>query len=454
MRSISRGRDRSPSVALSLLACLISVILGVAVPLYPEQALPIAFLAAAALLLLACCSLYDAVLWACPLVFLFAQFQIAALDLLRWCILLLLILLSAYLLRNERPRTTPVTFGLGLVALYAIATSIQSYYPAISLEKAISLLLLAGFLLLVPPAIERLHPRLGAREYVLRMFFWIGVAIVLSNALFVLAKPSAAFLAGRYRGWFANPNGIGAVYGIFLIPVLAAEIGKHRPGLARFASICVFLLAAIELLASQSRAGIAAGIVSLAVLTLPKRGLPTRVLVIGMVGLIIAALFISAPDNDLGRRLILRNETVFEGSGRFSVWADIWQRILARPVLGSGLGVERTGSTSGELALNSVGYTIEKGNSYLGLLEELGIVGAAVVIVALLAPILKVCMRGLSRATSVGEKPDLRLVAIVLAGLTNALFEAWLLSVGSILCFSFWLFSALLLRQKSEQKAK
>jgi O-antigen ligase len=450
MRSIIGNSDRSPLVALSILAILMAVLLGVAMPIDLEKALLVAVIEAAVLILFASGKLFDTLLWACPLVFLFAQFSTAALDLSRWCLLLLIVLLSGYLLRGQKLRATPVSTGLVLVALYAMATSFQSYFPSISFQKAISLLLFAGFLFFVPAAIQKFHPGLGTRKYVVRMYAWIAIATVLSNAVFVLIKPSAAFLAGRYRGWFVNPNAIGAVYGMFFIPVLAAEIGKHRRGLTRLASTCVFSLAAVGLLATQSRAGIAAGIISLAVLILPKRGLGIWVLVVGMTGIVILALFIGVPTSDIVHRLVYRNEVMLEGSGRFPVWAEIWRRFLDKPFLGSGLGVSETGLTPRVVEFSSAGYTIEKGNSYLGLLEELGAIGATVFIVALLVPILRACVRRLIRATSMTGKEDLCLVAVVMGGLANAIFEAWLLSVGSILGFSFWLFAALLMSQESD----
>jgi O-antigen ligase len=393
---------------------------------------------------------YDFLLWACPLIFLFAQFQIAAFDSTRWFILLLLGLLSANLIPKQKLAGNPVALGLGLLAFYSTVTSSLSYYPTVSLLKSISLFLLAGFLFFVPPAIQLLHPRIGAKEYMLRMYLHFAIIIVISNAIFFLIMPSSSFLGGRFRGWFVNPNGIGAVYGIFFLPILGFEVGKHKIGFAKLGLLLTLLLAAVELFASQSRAGILAGVASLFILILGQKKWASRITIMVMLGLIVLAIYVGNPENDLIRRFVYRNEVELEGSDRLPIWNETWNRFLAKPSFGSGLGVANTGSEVEGLVFNSVGYTIEKTNSYLGALEELGIVGVTGLIVTLLVPILRACWKGLNAVNLPKDKSNVILIAIVVAGLVNAGFEAWLLSVGSFPCFSFWIFTSLLLYTESD----
>jgi O-antigen ligase len=387
---------------------------------------------------------YDFLLWACPLVFLFAQFQITAFDLTRWLILLLLGLLSAYLIPKQK-LANPVALGLGLLAFYSAVTSGLSYYPTVSLLKSISLLLLAGFLFFVPPAIQLLHPRMGAKEYMLRMYLYMAIMIVVSNAIFFLIRPSASFLGGRFRGWFMNPNGIGAVYGIFFLPILGFEVGK-RGGFAKLGLLFTFLLAVLELFASQSRAGILAGVAALFILILGKKRWASRIAIMVMLGLVVLAIYLGNPENDLIRRFVYRDEVQLEGSGRLSIWIETWNRFLAKPLFGSGLGVASTGADVGGLIFNSYstlsGYTIEKGNSFLGALEELGLVGVTGLCVMLLIPILRACWNGLNSVDSSKDGSNLVLIAIVAAGLIDAVVEAWLLSVGSFISLSFWIFAS------------
>lgn len=450
MTLLSHILNREFSFIRITLALLVSLAAGASLAIFPEETLFIALSISLVLFALVSNHLYDLLLYACPLIFLFAQFPIAVFDLMRWVFLLLLGLLSAYLIQKQKLAQSPVALGLGLMALYAVMTSPLSYYPTVSLQKGISLLLLAGFLLFAAPAIQLLHPRMGAKKYMLRMFLCFSIIIVISNAIFFLIRPSLSFLGGRFRGWFVNPNGIGAIYGIFLLPILGFEVGKHRMGFVKLGLLLTLLIAAIELLASQSRAGILAGVVSLFTLILGQKKWPSRILMVGMLGLIILVIYLDNPANNLIRRFAYRNEVRLEGSGRLPVWIATWNRFLARPLFGSGLGVADTGSATESVAFSSGGYTIEKGNSYLGALEELGLVGVTGLIAALFTPILRACWRELNAVKLSGDKSNLVLIAIVAAGLVNAALEAWLLSVGSFPCYSFWIFASLLVNAKED----
>jgi len=435
-----------------ILALLISLGVGVTAAIFSQKTL-LWLVIPIILFILISNKLYDFLLYAYPVVFLFAQFHIAALDLTRWFLLALLVLLSAYLILRQKLSINPVALGLGLVAFYSIVTSYLSYYPTVSLLKGISLLLLAGFLLLMPPAIQRLYPRIGIKEYILRMYLYLAIAVVLSNAIYYLLRPfstvgfhsSGSLLAGRFRGWFMTPNGIGALYGIFFIPILWSEIWKRKMGSAKLGLLFVFLLAFIQLLASQSRAGILAGTASLLVLILGPRKWASRVMILGMLGLLVLAIYVASPEDNLIWRFIYRNEVELQGSGRLPVWVATWERFLARPLFGSGLGVADTDSASDSVAFSTGSYSIEKGNSYLAALEELGLVGVTVLIGTLLIPLLRACWKGLNRVRSPEDKSNLVLIAIVIAGLVNTTFEAWLLSAGGIPGLSFWIFASLLL---------
>lgn len=438
---------------------VLSVVVGVSASFVPEETLLISLFCMLILFILVCNRFYDFLLWACWLVFLLSQFH-GVVETARWPIFLVLVLLSVYLGAKQKVSRNPVALGLGLVAIYTTATSLVSYYPIISLLKSISLLLLAGFLLFLPSAIKRLYPSIGLKEYILRMFLYLAIAVVLSNTIYYFIRPfsagsfhsSGALLAGRFRGWFMTPNGIGAIYGIFFLPVLWFEVRKHKIGVTKLGLLFVFLLAAIQLLASQSRAGILAGAASIYILILGPRRWLSRGMVLGILGLSALTIFLLSPGNNLISRFIYRNEIELQGSGRLPVWIATWERFLARPLLGSGLGVADTDSAIDSIVFATGGFTIEKGNSYLAALEELGLVGVAILIGALLAPIIRACWRGFNSANLLPSKdePNLVLIAIVIAGLVNTTFEAWLLSVGGIIGFSYWIIASLLLQNENK----
>jgi O-antigen ligase len=401
---------------------------------------------------------YDFLLYVCSSVFLMSQFPSSAIDLARWLLLPAVGLLSAHSLREQKLGRNPVAIGIGLLAVYSVATSFLSYYPTISFLKSVSLLLLAGVLLVVPPTLQMLHPRVGAKGHMLRIYLHFAVAVVISNTVYYFLMPASSndlhsgtsFLAGRFRGWFMNPNGIGATYGMFFLPILGFEMSERRMGLAKLGLFLTSLLAVIQLLATQSRAGILAGTLSLLVLMFgQKKRLSRTIIVVMIIGLVVLVMFLEAPEDNLILSFIYRGGGDFS-SGRIPVWIDTWNRVLERPIFGSGLGVANTHADVGGPALTTGAYTIEKGNSYLGALEELGLMGVAVLTTVLLAPILKACWNGITVVNPPTDKSHLVLIAIVAAGLVNAMFEAWLLSVGSFLGFSFWVFAALLLYKGRE----
>lgn len=404
--------------------------------------------------------IYDYLLLTGPVILLMAQFGTTAIELSRWFYLLVIGALSVHLIKDEKLGRNPVAIGIGLLAVYTMTTSFISYYPTVSFLKSISLLLMAGFLLVVPPTLQLLHPRASVDENVIRIYFYLAIVVVLSNSVYFLLAPvsttmanihsGASFLGDRFRGWFMNPNGLAAIYGIFLVPILWYELNKPRKDLTRLGLLLIFLLAVAQLLATQSRAGIASGIASLLVLILGRKKWASRIIIIVMIVLVVLVMFVTNPEDNLLLRLILRNEEHFTGSGRFPVWIATWNRFLSSPLLGSGLGVANTDAGLGGFAFSTGQYSIEKGSSYLGALEELGLVGTLILIVTLLVPILKACWDGRNAAVQPIQKSTLALIAVVVACLVNATFEAWLLSIGSFEGFSFWIFGALLLYRGGE----
>jgi O-antigen ligase len=361
------------------------------------------------------------------------------------------VLLSIFIVPLNKIRLNPIVIGLALIAFYSMLTSSISYYPLISFMKSISLLLLSVFLLLLKPTIQSLFPQIDAKIYLLRMFLNMSILIVLSNACYFIISPDASVLAGRFRGWFVNPNGVGAVYGIFFMPILAYEISKTKLRLTKFGLLFIFILASVELLATQSRAGIASGIISLLILILGQKKWDFRATIMSGLGIISLLIFLYDPKNNIFLRFIYRNETILQGSGRIEVWSEIWNSLSTKPIWGSGLGVSETGAELSGIAFSSIGYVIEKGNSLLAALDELGILGTGLLIIALIFPILEICWKGIIRTDN---HSNLVLIAIVMAGLANSIFEAWLLSVGSIIAFSFWIFASLLFTAEIRNRGK
>lgn len=452
MNNISDIFNKKYPIFHIALVLLLSLVVGISLAFFSVETLVISIFISFVLFAIASRKLYDLLLWACLLVPLFSQFRVSAFEMLRFGLLVLVILVSVYIIKFKKVEFNHISVGIILLSLYAMVTSFQSYYPIVALLKGISLLLLGGFLLFVPLAIRQLYPDVHMREHILRLFLYFSILIVVSSGLYYFINPASSndyfsgtsFLNERYRGWFVNPNGLAMPLGVFFVPILWFEAGRTRMGWAKIGLLVVFVLAAIELFATQSRAGIVAGMVSLFVLVLGGKRWSSRILIVILIVLSMVMICLENPENNVLRRFVYRNEVRLEGSGRLSYWAAAWNRFVMKPVFGSGLGVSNTDADADSLAFNARGYTIQKDNSYMAALEELGMFGCTVLVAALLLPLLKACWEQFNAARRLQDKSDLIFVAVVSAGILNAVFESWLLSVGNVFCLSFWIFASLL----------
>ena len=399
---------------------------------------------------------FDIIFFSGPIIFLVAQWGFFPPA--RFVFLFSVALLSSILVVKIGLPKNRIAIGLCLLSIYSISTSFLSYYQMISALKGISLFLLAGFLLFVPAAIQMIHPQIGTRTYILRMYLFYGAGIVITNGIYFFVDPSSSneyfsgssFYNERFRGYFVNPNDLAAFYGIYFVPIFWFIIEKKKILFEKLGLFLLFFLAIIQLIATQSRAGIISCIVALCIFIFGNLKGFLRAMSIFTIIIVFTGFYAENPNDNFIRNFIFRNEIYFDGSGRIPVWEETFDKIMEKPVFGGGLGVSRTQQKEEMLQFNSDIYTIQKGNSYLGALEELGLVGIAILFGALLIPILKLSWKGLLSNQINNDKNNLLIIAVVAGGLVNAMFEAWLLSVGNFLAFSFWMFASLLLNSKRD----
>ena len=178
----------------------------------------------------------------------------------------------------------------------------------------------------------------------------------------------------------------------------------------------------------------------------------SRILLLVTVLFLLLQIYVANPGNNVLRRLAYRNEVVLAGSGRIQYWLAAWERFLDKPILGAGFGISNNGADDGGLVFNTQGYKIQIDNSYIALLEEIGILGCVIMLPAIVMPLFKKSWLVMKMASSSLDETNLIFVAIIAAGFFNAIFEGWLLSVGNICGFSFWVFATFLMLEK-DQKA-
>lgn len=375
-----------------------------------------------------------------------SQLGNSTLDVLRWIWMIVACILGMWSLHMRGPRNI-IAVGLVGLGIYASLTSLYSYTPLVSLLKSLSLVLLGGVLVFAIPAVK-MQSNSTLQRYFLHIYYLMSVGIVLSNGLLLLMQPEFAFLGGNFRGWVDNPNGLGALIGTFVVSILFFKIS--RPNLSLLQKLVlgiILVLAVVELFASRSRGGMLAALTGTLIVGWRQKGFALMIglaLLLLLVGTFIPSLPISRALTEI----IYKNESSIQGSGRLLIWQNMLEDIRRSPLIGNGLGVADVG-TAGAFVFNSGGYTIEKSNSYLALLDELGYFGALIFATLILFPFVRKMLVSIKVSSPCYSVENIALIAIILAGAIDAFFEAWMFAVGSFYCVTFWIFTFLLMARKS-----
>jgi O-antigen ligase len=336
--------------------------------------------------------------------------------------------------RRERQSFSLIHLVALLCVLSALVSGMVSSMVQLSLLKSSSLLLL--FLYVSGGARIAVADRAGA-----------------SFRGLVTACQALSFLSGfsyLVLGFslFGNPNSLGAIMGVAVIPILAwgylisdDRMIRHR----RMAALCV---AGYLLVSSASRAGLFASAVTLTVMCLAlHRG---TLLVKGGVVLVflITLLGVVQPSRIDSLMSSVIEQVVYKGKAeqgllgsRTSPWQDTVAVIKESPWFGSGFGTDNIpGQIIGDSTFRTIeGANREHGSSYMGLLQYVGLVGAVpfvILLVLVISQIFRTCL--LMRATGDPRNYAIPLAMLCLAGLLHAVFEDWLFAAGYYLNLLFW----------------
>jgi len=326
--------------------------------------------------------------------------------------------------------------------LAAFVSAMVSSYGSIALLKAASL-----FLLFLYGATGARIAALGRQER-----FIAGLLLGCEMLIYL----SAASYFVLHRELFDNPNSLGAVMGVVAVPVMLwGTMVTERVGLRQRRTLAL-VLALVLVIASYARAGIAAAAFSSIFLCVGLRRY--RILARGVVVALLAASLIITirpfhmSDADAGTDAhSLADVFLYKqqrGRGllwsRKSAWDQTSDVIRDHPWFGSGFGTSVTRIRGAEaekgLAFESAGFaTREHGNSYLAIMEWVGLLGVGpffAIVFLLTAKVYRVgkWMRSTGNAFSTAVP----LAAVVAGGLLHALFEDWLFAVGYYLCVFFW----------------
>jgi O-antigen ligase len=344
--------------------------------------------------------------------------------------------LVLYLKRRQPPFGLLQLVGF-LCSLTAFMSALKSAYPSVAALKALSL-----FLLFLFAATGGRMAALGREASFMSRFLMATEFVVFATAVSYF---------GFHFPIYGNPNALGTVMSVIAVPltlwgVLVAERSSTRAHRG-----AAFLLAAVLLLSSYERAGIAAAFVSsiLICIALRKYAALARGVFLAAVLMILVNTLMpeQVPDQTESQPTIAaylykgHKEVGLFGS-RKSVWDRTGKAIRQSPFLGSGFG---TSASDGEKTTDFGNFssttevTREHGNSYLAITEWVGLLGV-LPFLALLLILVTYSVRVL-RFLRRAANPRLIVVplaAVVIAGLVHAGFEDWLFAPGYYLCVLYW----------------
>jgi O-antigen ligase len=295
----------------------------------------------------------------------------------------------------------------------------------------------------------------------------LGGVLELWHAYDQTILPATKGQGARYNGIGQNPNQIPMLIALTLPFALWAV--RETRGWMRGASVAVALLLGGSLVASGSRGAVIAafaGCLVYLLAVLPARRFAvaagaTAVFVAAIVG---TQLPQQAAENpplyetfgqtpklsrfDLNSQLPLESEfgfpgenaetgdtrTLFFTSGRLQAWELAVRQGLDRPIAGYGFGTED--ETFVDRSYLFVSQAVE--NSYIGVFLQLGVIGLALVLVALALPVLH-WLRSRPRLEPETAECAAACAGAVVGGVVLAVPQSYLTSVGSPPTATFWI---------------
>jgi len=360
----------------------------------------------------------------------------------RWAILLALALgmILRSSVQSSRSIWHPMHLSLFCFVAYAAISSSYSVNGLMTILKAATFACLAVAAMLYG-RLESGGPSGGSCK-LLDQVYWCAVIVALGCALAVIHVLPAR--AGYFAGPFGNPNAIGAFIPL-VAPVLLLNLLRSfdKAPQIRAANVLLTIAYFIFLLISRSRAGLAGTFLACGWwLYFAHRRAFGLFLGGALVTGVIMGLYFPEYVQNLNRVYIYKGDAYVLRT-RGEPLRVTWEAAQESPLIGVGFGVSKGYSEDWEFAFESGTAGREKANSYLALVEEVGLIGAGFVLLPLAWVLVTATQRLMlfRRLHQMGDEfwVMLTLSACLVGGLASAFFEAWLTSVGFFSTILFWL---------------
>ncbi len=352
----------------------------------------------------------------------------------RWVVLALGALAGIVIYLKDREHSFAAFHFVALVCIMtALVSALVSSLPRVALLKSMSLLLI----FLYGASGARIAVRGREAKFFSGLLFGCEILVYVSAICYFLL----------HRAIYGNPNSLGAVMGVIALPLLlwgvliseGTPIGRRR----MFALILCTLL----LLTSYARAAMVGGGLSALLLCVAMRRY--RLLIKGFVVVLVGAMAVAAlfPVKP-GRAESFIDAFLYKGhedegimGSRKTPWEVTSEIIQRHPWFGAGFGTSATTVEVGQVGTFSTTAESgrEHGNSYLAILEWVGLLGVVPFVVLLLMTAFNAGRVMLwVRRTGNPFSPAVPVAAVIIAGLVHATFEDWLFAVGYYVCVFFW----------------
>lgn len=261
---------------------------------------------------------------------------------------------------------------------------------------------------------------------------------------------------------FGNPNSLGAIAGVVLVPVLLWGILASAPGQRRARLAIELLVCGLLLMSSFSRAGICAAFMAFFLMCVALRRYRFMIKGLAVVLLLAFCAVAIIPHTtqleDISPSEGLANAYLYKGKmqagilgSRESVWQETVDSIKESPWFGTGFGTSKISGDLTAVQQYALSHTFslvsrEHGNSYLAIAEWTGLLGvlpfyALIGVAAFSAGKVFVWLRRTGNIHSAAVPA----ATIVAAGVFHAMFEDWLFAVGYYLSLFFWVIAFILI---------
>ncbi len=349
-------------------------------------------------------------------------------------LLFLLILIAGYEYTLRDKLLRDILLLLFFFSLWCVLTSLWSDYPSITLSRS------AYFIFISAGSILCGYLWIKTDSGLLSFLLPANIIVVMLSLFSLITNiPADSWTGGNGKGFigFAGHQNTLASAILFTLPAAIIKIpsleGNKRGGL-----ILLLFFNLIILLLTYSRASMFSLICGAVIFLILTKKWNTLAYSISVALLIFFMIYFSPTFSKKANQLINKDFPTFFSSREW-LWEPSYRAALSDGIAGLGYGISNQDIIVSGTGSHYEGerYVREKGNSFLALIEEVGIIGLILFILHL-GYLLKMHSKDKAeQPPSILHQPSSIIIssiiiAVLAALLIHSQFEAWIVGVGSI----------------------